>query len=419
MTVGSYRIFLSAIPNLCTGELLGKRKIPESAIENFAPVAVPSKRRAEQNASEALPNFYIDGLNVTDAFVLVMGTRITKADQDVYACAGSQGKQALALYKTSQFREADSNAFLRSLETKVEFEQLIHSLGARYDQNRDGHLAPLRLADNLEGKTICLYRGGGIGDTIHYVRYARVLRSRGARVIVMCGAREAPLLRNADGVDAVVPGAEASICDPVLPNLPECDLGISFVAVPFICGINGKDICCSRPYLQVDAQSVEEARRQMRPDAVLRVGLCWQSGCGPPRAISIRELLSMLRTYTHCVEFISLQRGERQADVRAMREEGIRITDLETAESSLVDTAAVIANLDLVISVDTMICHLAGAMGKQVWTILTNAPDWRWLRDREDTPWYPSMRLFRQGSDKLYGPVVERISEELAGLTSP
>jgi len=226
------------------------------------------------------------------------------------------------------------------------------------------------------------------------------------------------LLQYADGVDLVFSGEEASICDPVLPNLPQCDLGIGFVAVPFTCDLYDDDICWSVPYLRVDAQRVNQARLLLGPGSTVRVGLCWQSGGGGERAVPIRELLPVLRAHADDIEFVNLQRGERQSDVEAARAEGIRVTDLETAQSSLVDSAAVISNLDLVISVDTMICHLAGAIGTPIWTMLAHSADWRWSLNSEETPWYPSMRLFRQGPDTLWGPVVNRISQELDRLKS-
>jgi Glycosyltransferase family 9 (heptosyltransferase) len=411
-----YRIFLSSIVSPCIDDLLGARETKRPAADRFAPIAVPRTIEAEAVPTKPLPNFYIDGLNVTDAFVLIIGSRFGVRNES--AAAGDHGEPVLAFYKPAQFGEANVETFLRSLETKHEFEELLRSLGARYDRIRDGQLAPVRLAANLDGKTICLYRGGGIGDAIHYVRYARALKSRGARVIVMCGAREASLLANAYGVDSVLSGEEASVCDPVLPALPACDLGISFVAVPFACGPDGDDIGWSGPYIRIDARRAREARLILGHGSTLKVGLCWQSGGGGERAIPIRELLPILHAHAVGIEFINLQRGVHQSDVGAMREEGIRITDLEDTETSLVDTAAVISNLDLVISVDTMICHLAGALGRPVWTMLAHKPEWRWTLDSGDTPWYPSMRLFRQGPDRLWGPVVERMSRELVRLKS-
>jgi hypothetical protein len=409
-----YRIFLSSRVSPSIEEFLSQGKPGGTAVDHFTPIAVPKAIEGGHVSSKRLPKLYIDGLNVSDAFVLVIGNRIAKPSQDEYGPVSNHGESVLAFYKTTQFRETGVDTFLRALETKYDFENLLRSLDARFDRGRDGHLAPLQLADNLSGKTICLYRGGGIGDAIHYVRYARALQSRGARVIVVCGAREASLLANADGVDAVFPGAEASVCDPVLPDLPDCDFGISFVAVPFTCSGHVEDICWPGPYLRVDAQRIQEARRGIGSRSTFKVGVCWHSGGGGHRAIPIRELFPIFRAHVDSVQFINLQRGERQADVQVVREEGLRITDLETPESSLMDTAAVISNLDLVISVDTMICHLAGAIGKPVWTILAHTPEWRWSLDKEDTPWYASMRLLRSGPDTLYGPVVERISQELA-----
>ena len=172
------------------------------------------------------------------------------------------------------------------------------------------------------------------------------------------------------------------------------------------------------PYLQADAREVEKWRGRLAEDASsIKVGLSW---AGRPEHKNDRNRSMPLARFAPLaqvpgVRFYSLQKGEAAAQAKAPPA-GMELIDWTEELNDFADTAALIANLDLVISVDTAVVHLAGAMGKPVWTLLPFAPDWRWLLDRQDSPWYPTMRLFRQPSIGDWDSVMQRVAGALSEL---
>ena len=255
----------------------------------------------------------------------------------------------------------------------------------------------------LQGRTILLEGEQGFGDAIQFVRYAVPLSAKGARVLVRCAPELERLFRGAKGVADVVPAGSAAHgaefwCP--LPSLPH-----AFRTPP-------EAVPADVPYLSADPGDAVRWSSTLRAECGRsngpRVGLVWASQSGhrtaADKSVALADLLPL--SETPGATFVSLQKGAAAAQAGAL---GPRWKLLDAARDlrDFADTAALIESLDLVISVDTAVAHLAGAMGKPTWTLLKRAPDWRWQLGREDCPWYPTMRLFRQERrGDWHGPVL-------------
>ena len=244
----------------------------------------------------------------------------------------------------------------------------------------------------LDGKTIVLHTEQGLGDTIQFIRYAALVRQSGARVIVACQKALLPILKSCQGIDLLVPETAPP---------PAFDAHVPLMSLPGIFKTSLESIPGETPYLFADSELVGKWRERLGEFSGFKIGICWQ---GNPayrndrdRSVPLREFASLARIAGIC--WISLQKGlgrEQLAEVRD-RFPVIDLADeLDEEAGPFMDTAAVMKNLDLVITVDTAIEHLAGALGVPVWVALPLAPDWRWFLDRVDSPWYPTVRLFRQ-----------------------
>ena len=270
------------------------------------------------------------------------------------------------------------------------------------------HPQPRWHGEEIAGRSIYLFAEQGFGDTLHFVRYALLLVERGAQVFLEVQASLVPLLRTLN--------PELHVSTYGKEEIPLTDWHCPLLSLPKIFGTDLSNIPAAVPYVHPDKGKVKQwAERILGPE--LRVGVVWS---GNPehtrdrlRSVPIKEFYSVLRT-PH-VSFYSLQKGAAATQARTLTAE-IRITDLEPYLLDFSDTAAIIANLDLVITVDTAVAHLAAAMGKPVWIILAHAPDWRWLRERTDSPWYPTARLFRQRSSGDWFDVLEQVKNALCNL---
>lgn len=274
---------------------------------------------------------------------------------------------------------------------------------------------PLWGGESLGGKTLLLHAEQGLGDTIQFVRYAPVFARQGAKVIVECQAGLLSLLR---GMPGVADWFAAPVADPArggpqpVDHLPSTDYQLPFLSAPYLAQTSPDSIPSPGSYLHAPAEvSVRWAEWLGPPSGALRVGLVW---AGNPnhkndrnRSIPV-EMLAELGGATG-VEWINLQKGHMAPDSLAMRDAASVLSDFS-------DTAGLIANLDLVISVDTSVAHLAGALGKPVWVLLPYAPDWRWMLEREDSPWYESARLFRQSKPGAWPEVLRNVLLALGRL---
>jgi hypothetical protein len=191
---------------------------------------------------------------------------------------------------------------------------------------------------------------------------------------------------------------------------------LPLIDLPHMFGTTLDSIPADIPYLHADPEKVEMWRREFRNVAALKVGIVW-AGNPTHKSDRFRSLAAgavLPHLAMQGVRLYSLQKEPRPTDAPVLARLGSDVIDLAPRLGDFADTAAAAAALDLVISVDTSVAHLTGAMGRPVWVLLPYAQDWRWLRDREDTPWYPGMRLFRQRAPQAWTDVIARVSAELA-----
>jgi Flp pilus assembly protein TadD len=260
----------------------------------------------------------------------------------------------------------------------------------------------------LGGKRILLHSEQGLGDAIQFVRYASMVAERGGRVIAGCRPELARLFRGVAGVEQVV-----SVGDP----LPAFDVHSPMMSLPLAFNTRLDSIPANIPYLKPDPDLVAAWRQRLEGDqAQLRIGMVW-AGSPAHRNDRFRSMsLAMFEPLTKLpgVGLYSLQKGATAA--AQVTNSKLNIADFTAELADFADTAAFIQSLDLVVSVDTAVAHLAGALGKPVWLLLPLFPDYRWMLNREDTPWYPSARLFRQVRQGNWGNVIELVSKALTEL---
>lgn len=262
---------------------------------------------------------------------------------------------------------------------------------------------PLWKGSDPTGRALLLYAEQGFGDTIQFVRYAPLAAKRGARVIVECQPELKSLLQGVEGVEVLLAAGEP---------LPPFDLQAPLLSLPLAFNTTIHNIPDHAPYISTNPSLVEAWRTKLACDHCFKVGLVWAGKTMRSLSLSAFAPLGAMRG----VRFYSLQKGKEAEEVKNPPP-GMDLVDVSKDIKDFSDTAALIANLDLVISIDTAVVHLAGALAKPVWTLLPFAPDWRWMLGREDSPWYPTMRLFRQQATRDWVIVIRRVAEELQRLS--
>lgn len=268
---------------------------------------------------------------------------------------------------------------------------------------------PLWHEEPLTGKTILLRGEQGFGDAIQFCRYATPVAAMGARVVLEVEAPLTRLLATARGVSAVI----ARGTEP-----PALDYHCALMSLPQRLHTRLDTIPQPSPYLHAGREDVE--RWSARLDAALgkpaapRVGLVWSGrqthGNDRRRSIPLAQLLEAL---PRGLRYVSLQAQVRDGDHRSLAASG-SIVDITDGVRDFADTAALCECLDLVVAVDTSVAHLSAALGKRTWILLPFAPDWRWLLDRDDSPWYPTARLYRQERIDDWGGALARLGADLA-----
>lgn len=268
--------------------------------------------------------------------------------------------------------------------------------------------------ESLIGATILLHAEQGVGDTLQFVRYAPLVRARGARVLLEVPKETlrilAPLGRPGTGITLIARGS----------RLPHFDVHCPLLSVPGAMGCDLANIPAPASYLQAEPDLAARWRERLGGGPALKVGLVW---AGNPQHAndhnrSFRPLAYKPLWSVPGVRFFSLQKQHREGDAADLAQLG-DLVDLAPELNDFADTAAALSALDLLISADTSVVHLAGALGRPVWTMVPFSPDWRWLLGREDTPWYPSMRLFRQPRRRDWRSTLARVTSELARLRPP
>ena len=266
----------------------------------------------------------------------------------------------------------------------------------------------------LEGRTILLHWEQGVGDTLQFIRYAPLVKARGGRVVVECQRPLVRLLETCNGIDCLVPRG-----DP----LPAFDTYAALMSLPAIFQTTLETIPASVPYLAADAARVDLWAQRLKRNKGLLVGIAWQGNRDHQRDRDRSFPLALFEKLARIdgVRLISLQKGDGVEQLRAL-DGRFPVLDLgedvDPNREMMHDTPAVMMNLDLVISPDTAIAHLAGALGIPFWVCVTHVPDFRWLLEREDSPWYPTARVFRQSRPGCWEDVFERMAEVLAKMSS-
>jgi FkbM family methyltransferase len=262
---------------------------------------------------------------------------------------------------------------------------------------------------SLEGKTILLAAEQGLGDTIQFIRYAPLLKERGARVLAEIQRPLRQILSTAPGIDQLLVQGEAT---------PAFDTHVTLLSLPRLLGTRLDSVPASVPYLSADPALVEKWRDDLTSLPGFKIGIAWK---GSPQNRTDRGRSLPLRLFENLarvpgVTLVSLQKGQGIEQIAEVsdRFQVIDFGDRLDAEAGpFMDTAAIMRHLDLVITCDSSLAHLAGALGAPVWIALMLTPDWRWLNGRDDSPWYPTARLYRQTRVGDWPDVFDRMASAL------
>jgi hypothetical protein len=254
--------------------------------------------------------------------------------------------------------------------------------------------------DPVAGKTILIHSEQGLGDTIQFCRFVPLVAARGAHIIFEVQKVLQTLMTSLGGGAQIVPKGS---------TLPAFDLHCPLVSLPLAFGTRLETIPSATGYLSAPTERMTNWQARLQGYRSPRIGLAWSGNPGHERdgerSVGLHEFLPLLDALAAEATFVSLQKDVRAEDADLLKAR-TDILDYGDAFEDFSDTAALISQLDLVISVDTSVAHLAGALGKPVWILLTYFPDWRWLLDRGDSPWYPSARLFRQNASRSWDGVI-------------
>jgi len=258
----------------------------------------------------------------------------------------------------------------------------------------------------LKGKTLYVYYEQGFGDVIQYARFMPLLNSMGANVIFKVQATFEQIFRQSD--------LKAEIINDSVPEEQiNYDYHIPLMSLPYFLGINADNIPCSEGYLKADKEKVEFYKEKHFNNDYFKIGIAWQ---GNPfgllnRIVPLNNFFRLAEVSG--IKIYSLQKGYGIEDQLNNIPENIEIIDIGKTFESFSDTAAAIENLDLAIIADTSVVHMCGALSKPTWLLLPKIPEWRWMLNREDTPWYKSFKLFRQKEAGNWAEVMDRVAENL------
>ena len=269
------------------------------------------------------------------------------------------------------------------------------------------HGLPRWQGEPLAGRSLLLFAEQGLGDTLHFLRYARAFKQRGARVVLAAHAALGRLLASHPDLDELFILGSAE-------EWPRCDFFLPLLSAPGVLGTDASTIPGEVPYLWADPALSEQWRKELAEIEGFKIGIVWQGSRDFHqdrwRSIPLADFAPLAGLPG--VRLISLQKGFGSEQIAAVDFPVLDLSGrLDQAAGPFMDTAAVIRNLDLVVTPDTAIAHLAGALGAPVFLAVQFSPNWRWLLSRDDSPWYPTLRLFRQTAFGRWPDVLERIAQ--------
>jgi len=301
---------------------------------------------------------------------------------------------------TLQLRSGDYLAGFVNFEARLAIE--------KFDIDPRHYPQPRWDGSPLNGRSILIYGEQGVGDVIQFVRYIPLVAERGGKVVFELDPPLIPLLESFPGVDKIVPKSKTP---------PLTEVYIQLMSLPYILGTTIETVPDRVPYIYPDTAKVIKWRQILGNRPVFRIGLAWRGNPKNPRDKERSCGLDALAPLGGIpnVKFFSLQVGEAALEA-ASAPTGMDLIDTSSLQTDFSETAALVANLDLVISVDTAVAHLAGAMWRPVWLLLTKGTEWRWLDGRCDTPWYPTMRVFEREQEHGWEEVIGQIRDALERL---
>jgi tetratricopeptide (TPR) repeat protein len=310
------------------------------------------------------------------------------------AYADGHWNLGLALLLDGQFEEG---------WREYEWRRQIPEIGVRFFD------APAWDGKPLNGKTLLIHAEQGLGDTLQFIRYAKLAKDKGGTVVFECPAPLMKIAESAPGIDRLIARGDA---------LPPFDIEIPLISLPAVLGTDPQTVPAELPYLAPDPALAAAWKERLGGDG-FNIGIAWQGNpsykADGRRSIPLAHFAAL--TGIGGTRFISLQKGHGAEQLQGFHgREAITGTgpDFDETNGAFMDSAAVIANLDLVITSDSAIAHLAGALGRETWMALPRIPDWRWGLEGETTPWYPTMRIFRQARAGDWDAVFARLAEALA-----
>lgn len=275
---------------------------------------------------------------------------------------------------------------------------------ANFSAQRRSFSQPLWLGQaDVDGKTVLLHAEQGLGDTLQFCRFVPLVRALGAQVWLEVPRSLISVCQGLEGVHRVIEKT---------PNPPLTDLHCPLLSLPLALRIRQDQLPERVPYLRSSQAQREVWRQTLGPTTLPRIGVVWSGNPADrhdaQRSLRLEQWLPYLPPG---LDYLCLQKALRQEDCMALAQSGIRFVGDAIGDFS--DTAALCDLVDLVVSVDTSVAHLAGAMGRPTWILLPHDADWRWMYEREDSPWYPSVRLYRQGPARAWPAVLQRVAEDL------
>jgi hypothetical protein len=285
-----------------------------------------------------------------------------------------------------------------------DFERGWQEFDARLQRQRSQ--LPLWNGEPVAAGELVVQAEHGLGDTLQFIRCVPLLRKRVGELTVEVQGRLMPLLKDSGFTNLVAQGE--------LPR--KCTRRIPLMSLPRVLGITSTTVPAGVPYLVARQTLVDQWVRRLEECRTFKIGICWQGGAAfaedRVRSIPLTAFAPLARVPG--MRLFSLQKGQGREQLAALGDDRFEVIDLADSLDGFIDTAAAIKVLDLVITCDTSVAHLAGALAAPVWVALPLAADWRWMQERSDTPWYPTMRLFRQRRRGDWQGVFEAMAAELA-----